>query len=320
MDPSAPHSLIIVEGLTGSGKSVMAHFIARQLGYNGIAADWIHEGAAPHPVTREIETTIEDFQVSALDRWRGFVAQIAASDTVEVVEACLFNLLIESLFAHNLARLDILAFADTLQKVIQPLNPALVYLTQRDVRGALERNFRNRGEGFQRFVIDYATGTPYAKSRGLEGYDGMVAFWQDFVTLTDALFDRYAIDKIKIENSAGEWERYHQKVMTFLSTPLLKDPTLSEQDAQQYVGVYRDKTARAAYPVVYDNGNLLINFFHNAWARLIPHRLGVFCAEGWYFEIQFAQDHTGEVTGLVFCGEDVDYLKLVGTAAEKVAG
>ena len=40
--------LIIVEGLTGSGKSIMAHFNARQLQYNGIPVNWVHEEAEPH--------------------------------------------------------------------------------------------------------------------------------------------------------------------------------------------------------------------------------------------------------------------------------
>ena len=42
--------LILVEGLTGSGKSIMAHMIARQLRHNGISATWIHEGELPHPL------------------------------------------------------------------------------------------------------------------------------------------------------------------------------------------------------------------------------------------------------------------------------
>ena len=53
--------LIIVEGLTGSGKSIMAHFIARQLEYNGIPASWVHEGEEPHPILMDVESSIESF-------------------------------------------------------------------------------------------------------------------------------------------------------------------------------------------------------------------------------------------------------------------
>jgi hypothetical protein len=313
-----PHKLIIVEGLTGSGKSIMAHLIARQLHYNGVEADWVHEGALPHPLAIDVASTIEAFMTDAMDRWQSFSDQLARSNTVMVVEACLFNLLIESLFTHDVAQPDILSYGVTLQEIIRPLCPALVYLTQQDVPAALERNFRNRGAGFQEFVIGYATGTPYAKARGLRGYDGTVLFWQDFVALTDELFDRYAIDKLRIENSAGDWEQYNRRVMGFLSLPLRDEPVVSEKQARRLVGTYRDKVRGRAFPVIYEDAKLLINLFQSAWTRLIPQGEGAFCTAGWYFEIRFEQDGTGAVKRLVFGGRDVDYLALVGTMAEKV--
>jgi len=312
------HKLIIVEGLTGSGKSIMAHFIARQLRYHGVDANWMHEGALPHPLTIDVESTIEAFMADALDLWQGFVDQIAPSDTVMVVEACLFNLLIESLFTHDVAQPDILSYGVTLQEIIRPLRPVLVYLTQRDVPAALERNFRDRGAGFQEFVIGYATGTPYARARGLRGYDGMVVFWRDFVALTDELFDRYTIAKHRIENSAGEWERYNRQVMDFLSLPTLDEPAVSAEQARRLVGTYRDKEQGRAFPVVYEKGKLLTNFFETVWTRLIPDGKGAFYTAGWYFEIRFEQDRTGAVKRLLIGGRDVDYLALVGTVAEKV--
>jgi hypothetical protein len=313
-----PHKLIIVEGLTGSGKSIMAHFIARQLRYHGLAADWVHEGALPHPLAIDVESTIEAFMAEALDHWRGFVDQVARSDTVMVVEACLFNLLIESLFTHDVGQPDILSYGITLQEIIRPLHPALVYLTQRDVPAALGRNFRDRGSGFQEFVVGYASGTRYARARGLQGYDGMVVFWRDFVALTDELFDRYTIAKLKIENSAGEWERYNRQVMDFLSLPMLDEPAVSEAQTRWLLGTYRDEEQGRIFPVVYEDGKLLINFFQTAWTHLIPDGKGAFYAAGWCFEIRFEHDRSGGVKRLVIGGRDVDYLALVGTVAEKV--
>ena len=55
MDTYIGSKLIIVEGLTGSGKSIMAHFIARQLQYNRIPASWVHEGEETHPILMDIE-------------------------------------------------------------------------------------------------------------------------------------------------------------------------------------------------------------------------------------------------------------------------
>ena len=72
--------LILVEGLTGSGKSIMAHFIARQLQYNGIPATWIHEGEDPHPILMDVESTIDDYMVEMRRRWTAYVDQVGCSD------------------------------------------------------------------------------------------------------------------------------------------------------------------------------------------------------------------------------------------------
>ena len=41
--------IIFVDGITGSGKSTITHFIARQLEQNGIKARWFHEEEEGNP-------------------------------------------------------------------------------------------------------------------------------------------------------------------------------------------------------------------------------------------------------------------------------
>ena len=85
--------LIIVEGLSGSGKSIMAHFIARQLQHNRIDADWVHEGEVPHPVSMEVESSIESYMAAMLEKWTAFVERLRPSSQVTVIEAHAFDLL-----------------------------------------------------------------------------------------------------------------------------------------------------------------------------------------------------------------------------------
>jgi adenylylsulfate kinase-like enzyme len=69
MNESAGSEPILVEGLTGSGKSTMAHFIARQLNYNGIAASWLHEGEISHPVLIDMDGSIESYMAKVRANW-----------------------------------------------------------------------------------------------------------------------------------------------------------------------------------------------------------------------------------------------------------
>jgi hypothetical protein len=134
-----------------------------------------------------------------------------------------------------------LEYADELQALIEPLNPTLVYLVQGDVASALERSFKDRGTGFRDYVIQFATGLPLAKRRGWQGYEGMVMYWREFVTLTDELFDRHRIRRIKVDNSTGNWDDCNQQVLDCLAIPLVPELRVSPSDAARLVGLYKDR-------------------------------------------------------------------------------
>jgi len=312
--------LIIVEGLTGSGKSIMAHFIARQLQYNGIPASWVHEGEEPHPILIDVESNIEDYMAEMRERWAAYVDQVGLSDRVMVVEACFFNNLIDSLLAHNVDRPGIIQYGDELQALIEPLNPTLVYLVQEDVEKALERSFKDRGKDFVDYVIQYATDTPLARRREWEGYEGMLKFWQEFVALTDELFQRYRIRKLRIDNSAGNWNDYNHQVLGCLSIPLVPEQGVSQSEALALIGVYKDRKSDKEFTVYYEDGELTINLFLDVRTRLVRWMEEVFITEGWHFEVSFESDGLSGASVMKIGGQDVDYLPLVGTVADKALG
>lgn len=313
------NKLIIVEGLTGLGKSTLAHFIARQLQYHDIAATWVHEGELEHPLSIEVDSGIDIFMQTALDKWRGLVSQIESSGGHTILEACVFNNLFETLFSHNVPTPKIYRYSDVLQDTIKPLQPALVYLTQNDVSKALADNFRNRGPGFRDFVIKFATATPYAQHRGLVGYEGMIKFWHDFVALTDQLYERFRFQKIALLNSVGNWESLNQLVLDFLSIPFVPEMQLSDDEVVSFTGAYKDQRSGREFTVRYQNHYLVANIFLDSWTRLIPKTIGTFIADGWHFIVCFEKDASGKIESLRIEGQDVDYHSLVGTVAERVS-
>jgi thymidylate kinase len=312
-------NLIIVEGLTGSGKSTMAHFIARQLEYNGIAASWLHEGEMSHPILIDVDTSIESYMAEIRVNWAAFVDQVGASTEVCVVEACFFNNLLETLMAYNVERAQILRFAAELQALGEPLNPILVYLVQEDVEQALARTFDRRGAGFRDFVIDLATSIPLAVNRGWEGCAGMLQYWQEFVALTDKLFERFPYRKIKIDNTAADWETYNLQVCEYLSIPLVPEQTLSSSEASRLIGFYQDRHSGRDFAVRFEDGELHINLFLKVWTRLVRRAQNEFLAEGWPFVISFEADDFHGASVIKIGGRDVDYLALVGTVAERAS-
>ena len=316
MNQYVGNKLIIVEGLTGSGKSIMAHFIARQLQDNGISANWVHEGEDPHPILMDVESSIEDYMAEMRERWAAYVDQIGSSAEVRVIEGSYFNNFLETLLAYNVERGQILQFATELQTLSEPLNPTLVYLVQEDVEQALVQNFNNRGSGFRDYVIDFVISTPLAVERGWEGYDGMLLYWQAFVDLTDELFGKYPNRKLKIDNTAGDWETYKLQVMDCLSIPLVPEQTVSPAEAKRLIGLYKDRSGCKEFTVRYEGEELNINLYLKVWTRLVRRGQNEFMAEGWPFEIRFDVDELQDGSVMRIGGRDVDYLPLVGTVAE----
>lgn len=302
--------LIIVEGLTGAGKSTMAHFISRQYGHNGMPARWIHEGEMEHPIW--VENGRDDLArctVEMHEQWPAFAQSVADGDEVVIIEAAYFNNLIETLFTHNVDTEAILDHYEQLHNAIAPMNPVLIYLTQDDVPQALRRNYANRGEGFVQFVIDLVESTPYAQKRHLTGVEGTFTFWQAFVTLTDTLYMQTNFAKLRIENTAGNWTQYNQQVCRFLGLTYTPEHTLTEADAKPYLGTYLDSEHDRRFQVAYENGTLTMNVLSRT--RLVPLGKDRFAAESWHFTVEFADDC------LTIGGQDIDYLSLVGTTARK---
>ena len=318
MTHNYPHRLILVEGLTGSGKSTMAHFIARQLQANHIPARWIHEGEMVHPYLIDVDTTIEHYMVDTRARLTAFAAQTAQSPEVVVVEAGLFNNLIERVFMYNVERSRVGAYGLELLAIIEGLNPALVYLDPGEVEAALVRNFQNRGEGFRDFVIDFCVNTLYAKTHQLTGYDGMVAFWQAFVSITDEMFEQWTYTKTSVPVAARDWDRHNQQVLDSLAIPYRPDPVLPSERAGQLIGTYTDAGQDRTFTVTVQADQLMIDITGVPTA-LIPAGDDVFAIAGWHFIARFVADDAGKIVQVIIEGADIDYMALVGTCAERVS-
>ena len=56
---------------------------------------------------------------------------------------------------------------------------------------------------------------------------------QDFVAVTDELFQRYRMKKLMIESSAGDWDSYNRRVMEFLSIPLVPEQVVFRGEAME---------------------------------------------------------------------------------------
>lgn len=207
----------------GSGKSTTMRFVAKALEDAGQPALAVHERADPHPVraTDELEhwfepwreSTAEQLACRAVSRWRSFAEKVRHGPTVPVLDGQLFHGDLTNLFLMEASFDEVAAYCGSLAQLIGPLHPLIVYLRQRDVESAVRTVCAERGEAWVKYQVDWKLKGPYAVRRNLVGLEGLIALYQDYRLMTDALFDRLTLDKIVIENSDRDWARYNQQVL-----------------------------------------------------------------------------------------------------------
>lgn len=214
--------LVIFEGLMGSGKSTMAMQTALELQQREIPFRYFWESELPHPVKARPRYdggtfTAEEQITRSLAKWRTFVAHALQADKVTVFDGQLFHVNVSNIFYQNGTKEQIVAYIIELVEIIQPLKPRLVYFFQKDIKEALLKVCGARGQRWKENHIRSREESLLGKTLGLKGFAGLVRFCEMYRELTDHLFEILELNKLAIENSAGDWDSYSNELFEFLS-------------------------------------------------------------------------------------------------------
>ena len=104
-------------------------------------------------------------------------------------------------------------YSRALEDIIRPLTPLLVYFYQEDVEQAIRTISAQRGPEWVKYQVDWKLQAPYGRRLGLDGLEGLIALYQDYRALTDALFAGLGVAKLAIENSQQTWPVYYERIM-----------------------------------------------------------------------------------------------------------
>jgi uridine kinase len=85
--------LILIEGMSGSGKSTAAQYLALAISQSGSKSDWYHEEQTNHPIyTEEYDRYLESGQVNKfvtkiISNWEKFLANTREDSVAHIFEA-----------------------------------------------------------------------------------------------------------------------------------------------------------------------------------------------------------------------------------------
>ncbi|NLM98310.1 MAG: hypothetical protein GX175_12010 [Halanaerobiaceae bacterium] len=217
--------LIIVTGMSGVGKSSVSQNIARLYEQNSMEYYWYHEEMKDHPIrwtnggefsigslyTEEgMRKNIEDIY----ERWTNFIDHMLPTGGVHVMEGCLFQNIIRYFFTGNYPKEKIIAYYDELMKILVRANPHIIFLYRPDVKDNLERAFKVRGEKWKKLILD-PEGVAYFETHEYSGDESIFFMREDYQDLSNKIFERFSVKKLKIDTSGEEWESYLKEIAGF---------------------------------------------------------------------------------------------------------
>ena len=223
--------LVFVDGLPGSGKSMTAAYVARELEQRGIRCRLFREhepdhllnvGGDRHPSGRTTGArmfaayTIGSFVEESLARWHAFVDDVMNSEHVAVLDSYPFQNSIRVLLQMDADPATLGAYQSNVEAAAAALDPVLIYLDPGDAERALREIAEQRGSAWTQYAIAVITECPYGSSRGLRGMDGAVAILQAYKLLLDESVTRFRFPALVLSGCHRHWPGCHAKIREFL--------------------------------------------------------------------------------------------------------
>lgn len=226
--------LILIDGLPGSGKTTTALALAAWMRQQGGAAQCVLETAAEghdhplnvggplHPAGHMIGAdlfrhyTVEAYMAESLRRWRAFVDRAACTDAVQIVESYPYQNAVRILLQMDASTAALQAYVAALERIVQPMQAVLVYFEHADAAHALQTIAAERGPDWTAYAIAVVTTCPYARRRGLHGFDGALTLMRAYKALLDELRGASALPVLVLAECRDQWARCEQRLREFL--------------------------------------------------------------------------------------------------------
>ena len=306
--------LICIDGISGSGKSTTSQRLWLHLRKNGHDARWCYEHGPDCPIWRGAERfrlTESDISDPAIvhelvtSRWRTLADELAAGDTIAVMESSLLHSTVGIMLAMDFDQTAILNCLAEVNRLVKALSPVSIYLYANDVGVALRAICdERRHDQFEAPLIELLSTTRYAKTRGLAGFDGVVRFFRHCREITDLAFSRLEFPKLAIEYSARDWTSYERQITDFIGLTEMRPMSGHVDRPSRFVGRYKDPASDAECVVAADEKGLYLD--DARCTRLMNDHGNTFYVNGVWLEISFENDSGRTFHRIKLNGHPVD--------------
>lgn len=235
-------TLILIEGMPGSGKSTYARFLSVQFERNGYRTVLFHETTADHPIiSRSDIQDANDWMKEYIKKWRRFLSNQATEDSVFVMESVLFQNPMINLLNKDVDRDRIKIFITELALILREYETSLIYFGHEDSTNAINEMIESRGgPEFLAQKYEAFKKEKYYINRDHPGPEIHLEFLKEYADMAKELIHKIHLDVLSIDNSRREWKVYEEQILRRYRLAYIPDPFISENEMDECVGIFQN--------------------------------------------------------------------------------
>ena len=236
--------MILIDGMSGAGKSTTAQKLARQFGLHFIPFRWMHEEIAAHPIrdgefTMGDTKTLEGMEINVremLKRWRDLTDTVVKSGQFYLIEGCFLQSILRYFAGSAYTAEQTIEFCSCVSEILTNADTLFVYLRSPNAKATYEYVYPIRGQWWKDLVL-----TPEEKFFHITEYNGNETIYETlnlYREISDKVFTDYTGDKLMIEASVGSWQDHPRKILEYIGLPYIDIPSIDIKKPDIYCGKY----------------------------------------------------------------------------------
>ena len=120
--------LVLIEGISGSGKSTTAKLLSSRLSERGVNNKFYLEASEDNPIN-PLWPSSPTFREDLTTQWQNLTEHLKNHDSVVILECAYWQWPISYMIGYNDDHDDIINISTKLNDIIEPLSPKIIYFS-----------------------------------------------------------------------------------------------------------------------------------------------------------------------------------------------